>query len=202
MKKIASTIVRATDIALNDNLFGGTLLRWLDEYGALYTYENLHHTFITAWMGETYFTKTAHIGDLIRFYAHDLKFYRSYVQFRLRAVVVGNPDKEIINTEMRFVPIDRDTGKIIRMNPFLFEREEFEKYARQKIEVDTTNLEIPGRYGDQGLYKKTFISNLYKSVYGDTSKAIAQFQKDYCKCLPPSTMTSVISFMSEEGGKK
>ena len=113
-------------------------------------------------------------------------------------MVVGNPDKEIINTEMRFVPIDRETGKIIRMNPFLFEREEFEKYARQKIEADTTSLEIPGRYGDQGLYKKTFISNLYKSVYGDTSKAIAQFQKDYCKCLPPSTMTSVISFMSEE----
>jgi acyl-CoA hydrolase len=30
MKYIASTIVRASDIGLNNNLFGGTLLRWLD----------------------------------------------------------------------------------------------------------------------------------------------------------------------------
>lgn len=202
MKKIASTIVRATDIALNDNLFGGTLLRWLDEYGALYTYENLHHTFITAWMGETYFTKTAHIGDLIRFYAHDLTFHRAYVQFRLRALVVGNPDREIINTEMRFVPIDRESGKIVRMNPFLFEREEFEKYVNQKMQNSPDMFEIPGKYGDQSMYKKTYISEIYKKVYSDIPVAIAQFQKDYCKCLPPSTITSIISIMSESKNKE
>ena len=65
LKYIASTIVRANDIALNGNLFGGTLLRWLDEYGALFTYKYLHHTFVTYRMGDTYFLKSAKLGNLI-----------------------------------------------------------------------------------------------------------------------------------------
>lgn len=195
MRKIASTIVRATDIALNDNLFGGTLLRWLDEYGALYTYENLHHTFITAWMGETYFTKTAHIGDLIRFYVQDLTFHRAYVQFRLRAVVVGTPDKEIINTEMRFVPIDKTTGKIVRMNPFLFERDEFEMFVKQRIDTDVTTFEIPGRYGDANQYKQKYVATIYKQVYGDTAKAIKALQQDYGKIVPATLLTLIINKM-------
>ena len=58
MKYIASTIVRASDIGLNDNLFGGTLLRWLDEYGALFTYKYLHHTFVTYKTANTKLKKT------------------------------------------------------------------------------------------------------------------------------------------------
>lgn len=202
MKKISSTIVRTPDIALNDNLFGGTLLRWLDEYGALYVYENLNHTFITSWMAETTFTKTAHVGDLIRFFADDLEFHRAYVKFRLIGVVRGDPasnepSREIINTTMKFVPIDKTTGKIVRMNPMLFEREEFEIYVKQKLDNAPDNFEVPGKYGDQTLYKKTYLSEIYKTAYGDKSKAVVQFQKDYCKCLPPSVMTSVIALMSE-----
>lgn len=59
MKYIASTIVRQSDLGLNDNLFGGTLLRWLDEYGALFTYKYLNHTFVTYKMEKTYFLKSA-----------------------------------------------------------------------------------------------------------------------------------------------
>ena len=67
MKYIASTIVRASDIGLNDNLFGGTLLRWLDEYGALFTYKYLHHTFVTYKMDKTYFKNPAKERRLYRF---------------------------------------------------------------------------------------------------------------------------------------
>ena len=197
MKKIASTIVRVPDIALNNNLFGGTLLRWLDEYGALYVYENLNHTFITSWIGETYFTKTAQVGDLIKFYRKDLEFHRAYVQFRLIGIVHGDQPREIINTAMKFVPIDKKTGRVIRMNPFLFERDEFELFAKQKIDADVSQFEVPGKYGDVTTYKQRFIASMYTSVYGDTSEAIAAFQADYGRIAPAGIVTSIINRMTD-----
>lgn len=133
MKYIASTIVRASDIGLNDNLFGGTLLRWLDEYGALFTYKYLHHTFVTYKMEKTYFLKPAKQGDCIDFYVTNLKFSPISVNFDL--VAKNNnakPAIEIINTNMTFVAIDIVNEKKKYIDPFLFEQEEFEIYMKQK----------------------------------------------------------------------
>lgn len=104
MKYITSTIVRNVDIALNGNLFGGTLLRWLDEYGALFVYKYLHHTFVTYKMGDTYFLKSAKLGELIDFYMDNLKFNKLSVSFDLVAKTNAT-SKEIINTNMTFVAI-------------------------------------------------------------------------------------------------
>lgn len=59
MKYIASTIVKASDIGLNNYLFGGILLGWLDSYGALFTYKYLHHTFVTYKMEKNIFFQTS-----------------------------------------------------------------------------------------------------------------------------------------------
>lgn len=67
MKVIASRVVISTDIGLNSNLFGATLLGWLDKYGALYTYRYLHHTFVTYKMDNTYFKNPAKERILLRF---------------------------------------------------------------------------------------------------------------------------------------
>lgn len=197
MKHIASTIVRAPDIALNNNLFGGTLLRWLDEYGALFVYMNLNHTFITSWMGDIHFTKTAHAGDRILFYVDDLTFHRAYVQFTLIAKVKDDRMREIIHTSMKFVPIDKATGKIVRMNPFLFERDEFEQFVKQRIDADVSTFEAPGRYGDANQYKQRYVAQLYKQVYGDTAKAIKALQQDYGKIIPATLLTLIINKMEE-----
>lgn len=133
MKYIASTIVRATDIALNNNLFGGTLLRWLDEYGALFTYKYLHHTFVTYKMQKTYFLKTAKQGDCIDFFVTNVKFNKISVNFDLVAKLNASPSKQIINTNMTFVAIDVDKEKPQLLNPMLFEQDEFEKYIKQKM---------------------------------------------------------------------
>jgi acyl-CoA thioesterase YciA len=87
VKYIASTIVRASDIGLNNNLFGGTLLRWLDEYGALFTYKYLNHRFVTYKMEKTYFLKSAKQGDCIDFYVTNLKFDKISVNFDLVAKI-------------------------------------------------------------------------------------------------------------------
>ena len=196
--RISSTIVRPSDIALNNNLFGGTLLRWLDEYGALYVYRWLNHKFVTSWIGDTYFVKPAKTGDIIDFYRGDLKFFRSYVQIQLVALVKSDNNREIINTSMKFVPIDPDTGKVVRMNPFLFERDEFEIFVDQKLGIDVTPFEVPGRYGPLQAYKEDYISNIYVKAYEEPSKAISMFQRDFGRILPATIVTKIITKISEK----
>lgn len=202
MFRISSTIVRPSDIALNNNLFGGTLLRWLDEYGALYVYRWLNHKFVTSWIGDTYFVKPAKTGDIIDFYRGDLKFFRSYVQIQLVALVKSDNNREIINTTMKFVPIDPDTGKIVRMNPFLFEREEFEAFVRSKLDVDVNPFEVPGKYGPLQTYKEEFISEIYAKAYGGPSKAISEFQRDFGRILPATLVTKIITKIGEKSNDK
>jgi acyl-CoA hydrolase len=73
MKVIANRVVIATDIGLNNNLFGATLLGWLDKYGALFTYRYLHHTFVTYKMDKTYFKNPAKERRLYRFLYYKCK---------------------------------------------------------------------------------------------------------------------------------
>lgn len=141
MKYIASTIVRQSDIGLNNNLFGGTLLRWLDEYGALFTYKYLNHKFVTYKMEKTYFLKSAKQGDCIDFYVTNLKFDKISINFDLVAKINGPNPKEIINTNMTFVAIDVEREKPQRLNPMLFEFDEFEKIMNQTIEKYMSNNE-------------------------------------------------------------
>ena len=174
MKYIASTIVRATDIALNNNLFGGTLLRWLDQYGALFTYKYLHHIFVTYKMQKTYFLKTAKQGDCIDFYVTNLKFDKISVNFDLVAKINSyKPAKEIINTNMTFVAINVEEEKPQRLNPMLFEIDEFEKCIYQKAKTfmsDDTSIfhninHVDDMLTQLNMFKATMNQNEYRKLY-------------------------------------
>lgn len=198
MKYIASTIVRASDIALNNNLFGGTLLRWLDEYGALFTYKYLHHKFVTYKMEKTYFLKSAKQGDCIDFYVTNIKFDKISVNFDLVARINNcKPAREIINTNMTFVAIDVEKEKPQYLNPFLFEQDEFEKWFKQKVinlmpNEDTifhNQKHIEDMLHQLGMYKALMSSNDYKNLFaaicyhdivhipGDQENEIKSFNK-------------------------
>ena len=202
MKYITSTIVRNVDIALNGNLFGGTLLRWLDEYGALFVYKYLHHTFVTYKMGDTYFLKSAKLGELIDFYMDNLKFNKLSVSFDLVAKTNAT-SKEIINTNMTFVAIDINTEKAIQLNPFLFEKSEFKSFVQQKVKThlccdkEMPVIENVGKKDDLSEFKKHYIAQLYKAIYTeDAATAISVFQKDYGKLLEPKLITEVIAIIN------
>ena len=202
MKYITSTIVRNVDISLNGNLFGGTLLRWLDEYGALFVYKYLHHTFVTYKMGDTYFLKSAKLGELIDFYMDNLKFNKLSVSFDLVAKTNAT-SKEIINTNMTFVAIDINTEKAIQLNPFLFEKSEFKSFVQQKVKThlccdqEMPVIENVGKKDDLSEFKKHYIAQLYKAIYiEEAATAISVFQKDYGKLLEPKLITEVIAIIN------
>lgn len=189
-KYIASTIVRANDIALNGNLFGGTLLRWLDEYGALFVYKYLKHTFVTYKMGETKFLKTAKLGELIDFYVCDVRFNKISVSFKLLAL--NSEGKEIIHTEMTFVAINIETEKPVIINPELFEFSEFKKFFYQKFSL-SAEIKIQLKKYSLIDYKAAYLGQLYLNIFdNDKVKSITELQKDYGNLFTNSFMTNVI----------
>ena len=193
MKYITSTIVRTTDLALNGNLFGGTLLRWLDEYGGLYVYKYLHHIFVTYKMGETYFLKTAKLGELIDFYVDDVKFNKISVVFDLIAKA-NESQKEIIHTNMTFVSIDIQSEKPVVLNPFLFERNEFDKFISQRILSKNIEAIAPKLTGISNLdeYKKKYLAATYLILSdGDKGQGIARLQKDWGKIFNPNILLEI-----------
>lgn len=174
MKVIANRIVIASDIGLNNNLFGATLLSWLDKYGALFTYRYLHHTFVTYKMEKTYFLHPAKQGDCIDFYVTNVKYNPLSVSFDLVAKNSScNPATEIINTNMTFVAIDVETEKPCRINPMLFEIEEFEDCINQTVNkflsIDETifhNIKHVKKMLTQLKMYKSLMSNQdYKRLY-------------------------------------
>lgn len=174
MKYIASRIVIASDIGLNNNLFGAKLLEWLDSYGSLFVYKYLHQPFVTYKMEKTYFMKPAKQGDCIDFYVKNIKFDKISVSFDLVAKISSyNPVREIINTNMTFVAIDPDEEKPQRLNPMLFELDEFEKCIYQKAKSFMSHDEtiyhnifhIDEMLTQLNMYKATMNQTDYRKLY-------------------------------------
>jgi acyl-CoA hydrolase len=152
----------------------GTLLRWLDEYGALFTYKYLNHRFVTYKMEKTYFLKSAKQGDCIDFYVTNLKFDKISVNFDLVAKINSyKPAKEIINTNMTFVAINVEAERPERLNPMLFELDEFEEFIYQKVKsvmcTDETIFHNINHIDDMlsqlRMLKATMNQNEYKKLY-------------------------------------
>lgn len=198
MRYVTSTIVRQTDVALNGNLFGGKLLAWCDEYAGLYVYRYLNHKFVTYKIEDIYFLKNAKQGEIIDFLVDEVKYEKISVSLRLIARAKRDPKRTIIDTHVTFVAIDIDTEKAIKINPFLFERLEFEECINQwmKVPADYTkaNINVTGKNGDLTLYKKNYVAELYYQTYNkDVPRAITAVQKDYGKLFGAEVVTDIIA---------
>ena len=200
MKRIASTLVGSADIAINGNLYGGTMMEWCDRYGGLFAIEFLNQPMVTYKVGSVHFLKPAKLGELIIFYVNNLKFNKISVSFDMIARTKDN--RELINTNMTFVAIDPETGKPVTINPFVFEREEFETGVRQKIRTTKTEKELKAisikiKPFNLDLYKKKYVAMLYMIANdNDHVAAIAHFQSDYGKILDPALISNVIKEIS------
>ncbi len=105
---VTTHLVKAFDLGVNGNLYGGRMLDWLDEAGALYAISTYKACFVTWKVGETIFHTPVKEGEIIHFYIRNVDKRRCAVGFELAAKVEG---REVLTTSMVFVCVDPQTGK-------------------------------------------------------------------------------------------
>lgn len=105
--------VRPEDLNGHGTLFGGSLLRWIDEEAVVYAVIQLgNRRVVTKYMSEIDFVSSAVLGDIVEIGLVATGFGRTSVTLRaeVRNVVTGKP---ILTVErIVFVGLDEDGGPV------------------------------------------------------------------------------------------
>lgn len=114
MKLISTKLCKTSDIGVNDNLFGGIMLSWLDEAGGIIA-SNLacSNNMITLKMDEVLFKLPVRVKEQIRIYGKVDRMGKTSVSLYLearRANLKDQSEQVVCSTKMVFVRIDQ-TGK-------------------------------------------------------------------------------------------
>ena len=112
MELISTKICKTSDIGVNDNLFGGMLLSWMDEAGASYAAAKCcSPNMITLKVDEVLFKKPVKVKEHIKLYGKVLSIGKSSIKVAVEAKRVAFSQKEevlVCSTQMVFVRIDDD----------------------------------------------------------------------------------------------
>lgn len=117
---ITTKICQAGEIGIHGNLFGGTMLAWLDEAGAsLAAYLCATPDMITLKMKEVLFKRPVKTGDHIRLFGEILQIGNSSITLSLEAkrYLFDRQKFELVcSTEMIYVRINAQ-GKSVAIDP-------------------------------------------------------------------------------------
>lgn len=109
---IAKRIVMARDIGIHGNLFGGTLMAWLDEAAAAFATEYCFTpNMVTVKVGELLFKKPVRVGDHLRLYAEVQHLGTTSITLRAEACkysLYSGAETSVCTTSITFVRIDDD----------------------------------------------------------------------------------------------
>lgn len=112
MRLISTKICKTSDIGVNNNLFGGTMLSWLDEAGGIMAGEiACSPNMITLKIDEVLFKKPVRVNDHIRIYGKPLKVGNTSLLLSLEAhrFNFGTFQEDLVcSTRMLFVKIDEN----------------------------------------------------------------------------------------------
>jgi len=136
MKLISTHFCKDANIGYHGNLFGGTMLAWLDEAGAAFAAEVCGSPrMVTVKIAEVIFRKPVRPGQIIKIYGNLIKFGNTSVTFQLEArrhSPYNGSQKVVCSTEMTFVRIDGD-GEPVPINELIINR-----FKETKDEKDIT----------------------------------------------------------------
>lgn len=102
-------LIKPEDLNANNTLFGGSLLRWLDEEAAIYTIVQLGtNRCVTKFMSEINFISSAKQGDIVELGIKAISFGRT--SLTLTCQVRNKITQKLILTidKMVFVSVDED----------------------------------------------------------------------------------------------
>lgn len=111
MKFYSRKWIKPEDLNPHGTLFGGSILRWIDEEAAIFAICQLdNHNVVTKYMSEINFVSSAHNKDVLEMGMEVLNFGRTSITFK--CVVRNKFSHEVIITvdKLVFVNVD-ENGK-------------------------------------------------------------------------------------------
>lgn len=112
MELISTNICKTSDIGVNDNLFGGTMLAWLDLAGGiLASCACKSNNVITLKMDEVLFKKPVKVKDLVRIYGRVDHVGNTSIKLTLEARRINllkNTEDLVCSTCMVYVRVDEN----------------------------------------------------------------------------------------------
>jgi acyl-CoA thioesterase YciA len=112
MKLLTKRIVMTRDIGIHGNLFGGTLMSWIDEAAAAYATEYCYTpNMVTVHVGELTFRKPLKAGQHVRIYGEVTKLGKTSISLNIEARkynVYSGTETVVCVTSITFVRIDDD----------------------------------------------------------------------------------------------
>jgi len=112
MELISTHFCKAANVGYHGNLFGGTMLGWLDEAGAIFACEACDTPrMVTKKISEVVFNKPVRPGQIIKIYGEVLRVGNRSIVIRLEArrhSVYNGSQRIVLTTDMTFVRIDGD----------------------------------------------------------------------------------------------
>jgi acyl-CoA thioesterase YciA len=110
MELIGKRICMTKDIGVNDNLFGGYMLCWLDEAAAVFASEVVRGKVVTRKMSEIEFTNPVKVGDMVHIFGSVIKVGNTSIAVKIVAENTTS-QKVVCSTDMIFVHIDENGNK-------------------------------------------------------------------------------------------
>tara|TARA_R110001599_G_scaffold71320_9_gene199164 strand:- start:7776 stop:8183 length:408 start_codon:yes stop_codon:yes gene_type:complete len=124
---------KESNVGYHGNLFGGTMLAWLDEAGAVFTAQVCGTPrVVTKCISEVIFKKPVRPGQIIKIYGDVVKIGTSSITIKLSArrhSVVNGSQRAVCDVEMTFVRIDGDGEPVPIQNVK-------QKYADRRIKKE------------------------------------------------------------------
>ena len=112
MLLISTHICKTSNVGFHGNLFGGTMLAWLDEAGAIFACEACDSPrMVTKSISEVVFEKPVRPGQIIKIYGEVIGVGNTSITLRLEArrhSVYNGSQRKVLSTDMTFVRIDGD----------------------------------------------------------------------------------------------
>lgn len=113
----AFSFVRPEHLSHQGYLFGGNLLKWVDEYAWLAAARDFPgFTLVTRAMDDIQFTKRVRIGAILRFVTERVRQGNTSVTYAVNVYAsndVSRDEKLVFSTNVVFVAVDNDGDKIV-----------------------------------------------------------------------------------------
>ncbi|NNE54495.1 MAG: acyl-CoA thioesterase [Flavobacteriales bacterium] len=112
MQLLATYVCKKQDLGVHNNLFGGTMLSWIDEAAVAYVNEICFSpNMVTLKMDEVIFKSPVKENNLIKIYGEIAKFGNTTIQVNIEARkfnVYTHEEDSVCSTRVTFVRIDDD----------------------------------------------------------------------------------------------